>query len=72
MNTMAPGPYEICHVTLNEGTDCNTYRSLSWGYDRAADAYRALPGIAQEAGVPEADCCVIRFIDMEEASQFNE
>ena len=66
------GPYEICHAISQESSDGCLYKPLSWGYRTAADAYSRLAECAAKAGVPAVECTVIRIIDKEDASDFDQ
>ena len=68
---MIPGPYSICHISMPEDSDAAIYTTLLYGYDTAEDAYKKLEQVAADNDVPAEDCCVIRFIDREEATEFN-
>lgn len=67
---MIPGPYSICHVTFPDDSDGGTLRTLIYGYDTAKDAFNAIERVAADHGVPAEDCAVIRWIDEEEADDF--
>ena len=65
---MIPGPYSLCHVTGSEDDpESNHYRTLRFGYDKAADAYAARSKVASENEIPEDEVWVIRLIEPEEA-----
>ena len=69
---MIPGPYAICHATVPDAnSDSITYRTLSWGYDTANDAFNDIVAVAQKEGVNVDECRVTRDIDKAEAEEFS-
>jgi hypothetical protein len=38
------------------------YCILRWGYDSTLQAYAELTGVAEEEGVPAAECTIVRYI----------
>lgn len=70
---MIPGPYSICYIDAPEdGGDGAVYKTLKFGYDSAAEAYRELAAVAAEEEVPADECTVIRYIEAEEAERFSD
>ena len=56
------GPFEICHVTLDDDSDSHVYRTLSWGYDTYEQAVSNVGEIATNNGVEQGDCVVIQVM----------
>jgi hypothetical protein len=69
---MIPGPFAICRVEFEEDSDSAILYSLRWGYDSAGEAFKDLENVAVDSRVKAKDCVVIRYVDREEAAQFNE
>ena len=67
---MIPGPYSICYVFFPDDSDSASFRTLRYGYDTAMQAFSAIGKVAEDSGVPESDCAVVRGIDREEAEDF--
>ena len=68
---MIPGPYSVCQISFPPESDAAIYTTIRSGYDSAEEAFKDIPVIAREEGIPEEELVVIRFVDREEIRVLN-
>ena len=63
---MLPGPYSVCRIAFPAASDAAIYTTVKYGYDSAEHAFKEIPELAKEEGIPIDDLVVIKFIDKAE------
>jgi hypothetical protein len=69
---MIPGPFAICRIEFEDDSASAILHTLRWGYDSASQAFKDLENVAIDSRVEREGCVVIRYVEREEAEQFNE
>ncbi len=63
---MAHGNFVVCIAEPQEGSDGFDFKTISWGYENAEDAFKKIPKLATEKGANEEDLVVIRLYTPDE------